>query len=213
MTRLRLVLVAISLPAAALVALTTAAAADQWVLWGSETGTRWRTVALFPTEAACRARGQALVRNAATAFSREKKETKIVDDPMPQSVGIAAIEIRRPDPRRAEKAAADLAAATAAYRASLERTLAIYEREVARRSELTEVRQDLYNRGILSKREFEEGQRGVVEAQKNVDDTRRAIASADQMKPEAAQAGATGSGLVQVPLLNAACWPVGVTPQ
>jgi hypothetical protein len=200
--------------AGVLVTLTAASAADQqWVLWGSQGGTRWGTVALFPTEAACRTKGQALVRNVATGSSREKKETKIVDDPIPQSVGIAAIEIRRPDPQRAEKAAADLAAATATHRASLERVLAIHEREVARGNELTELRQDLYSRGILSKREFEDAQRAVVEAQKNVDDTRRAIASADQMKPEAAQAGVAGSGLVQVRLFNAACWPVGVTPQ
>jgi len=111
--------------AAALAMLTAASAADQqWVLWGSQAGTRWHTVAVFPTEAACRTKGQALVRNVATGSSREKKQTKVVDDPMPQSVGIAVIEIQRYDPPDPRRGAAAVAEGTAAYRASLERVLA-----------------------------------------------------------------------------------------
>ena len=91
---------------------------------------------------------------------------------------------------RLEKAAADVEAATAKYRNALERVLAIYERELARRNELTELRQDLLERGVLSRREFEEGQRALAEAQKNVDDTRLAIAEADRMTTEARIAGA-----------------------
>ncbi len=136
---------------------------------------------------------------------------------MPQSAGIAVIEIQRYDPPDPRRAAAAVAEATTAYRASLERVLAIYEREVARRSEMTDMREDLHDRGVLSEREVKEGQRALADAQKNVDDTRRAIAEAnqkaDQMKTEAAQAGAPGSRLVQVPLYNAAGRPVGVTPQ
>jgi hypothetical protein len=204
--------------AAALVTLTAASAADQqWVLWGSQAGMRWGTVALFPTEAACRTKGQALVRNVATGSSREKKQTKVVDDPMPQSVGIAAVEIQKYDPPDPRRAAAALTQSSASYRASLERVLAIHEREVARRKELSEMRQDLYNRGVLSEGEFKDGQLGLIDAQKNVDDTRQAIAKADQMKTEAAQvaaqANAPKSRLVQVRLFNAACWPVGVNPQ
>jgi hypothetical protein len=92
----RLVFLWLTPLAAVLVTLTASAAADQtWVLWGSQAGTRWGTVALFPTEVACRTKGQALVRNVATGSSRENKEIKIVDDPIPQSVGIAVIEIQR----------------------------------------------------------------------------------------------------------------------
>jgi hypothetical protein len=86
---------------------------------------------------------------------------------------------------RLEKTAADVAEATMKYRAALERVLAIYERELARRSDLTELRQDLYERGVLSKREFEDGQRALADAQKNVDDTRRAIIESDRMLTEA----------------------------
>ena len=83
------------------------------------------------------------------------------------------------------KAAADVATATASYRSALERVLAFYERELARRSELAELRQDLFESGVLSRREFEEGQRALADARRNVDDTREAIAEADRILMEA----------------------------
>jgi len=86
---------------------------------------------------------------------------------------------------RLEKAAADVIAATQSYRAALEKVLAIHERELARRNQLAELRQDLYERGVLSRREFEEGQRAQLEAQKSVEDTRRAMSDADRMMSEA----------------------------
>ena len=88
-------------------------------------------------------------------------------------------------PTKLEKATSDVIAATVSYRAALERVLAIHERELARRTELAELRQDLYERGVLSKREFEEGQQAQNEARRNVEDTRRAMADADRMLGEA----------------------------
>jgi hypothetical protein len=88
-------------------------------------------------------------------------------------------------PNRLEKTASDVIAATLSYRAALERVLAIYERDLARRAEMAELRQDLFEREVLSKREFEEGQRAQAEAQKNVDETRAAITGADRMLSEA----------------------------
>jgi len=84
-----------------------------------------------------------------------------------------------------EKAASNVAAATANYRAALERVLDLYERELARKNEMTELRQDLFERGMLSRREFEEGQLALADAQRKVDDTRQAIAEADRMLTEA----------------------------
>lgn len=89
-----------------------------------------------------------------------------------------------------EKAAADVVAATLNYRAALERVLAIYERDLARRAELAELRQDLFEREVISRREFEEGQRAQAEAQKNVDETRAAIAGTERMLTEARMAEA-----------------------
>jgi len=93
-------------------------------------------------------------------------------------------------PNKLEKTAADVIAATLNYRAALEKVLAIYERDLARRAELAELRQDLFEREVLSRREFEEGRRAQAEAQKNVDETRVAMAAADRMLSEARMAEA-----------------------
>ncbi|MGH7385523.1 MAG: hypothetical protein ACREKG_10080 [Candidatus Rokuibacteriota bacterium] len=81
-------------------------------------------------------------------------------------------------------------AATLNYRAALERLLPIYQRDLARRAELAELRQDLFEREVLSKGEFEESQRAQSEAQKNVDDTKAAILDTDRMLTEARMAQA-----------------------
>lgn len=93
-------------------------------------------------------------------------------------------------PSRLEKAASEVIAATLNYRATLERVLRIYERDLARQAELAELRQDLFEREVLSKREFEESQRAQAETQKNVDETRASIADADRMLTEARMAEA-----------------------
>jgi hypothetical protein len=93
-------------------------------------------------------------------------------------------------PNRLEKTASDVIAATLNYRAALERVLAIYERDLARRAALAELRQDLFEREVISKREFEDAQRAQAEAQKGVDETRAAIADTDRMLTEARMAEA-----------------------
>jgi hypothetical protein len=70
----------------------------------------------------------------------------------------------------------------------MERVLVIYERDLARRAELAELRQDLFEREVLSRRELEESRRADAEAQKSVDDTRAAIAETDRMLAEARMA-------------------------
>lgn len=86
---------------------------------------------------------------------------------------------------RLEKTAADVITATVNYRAALERVLALYDRDLARRAEQSELRQDLYERGVLSNREFEDGQKALAEARRNVEDTRQAIVETDRMMLEA----------------------------
>lgn len=86
---------------------------------------------------------------------------------------------------RLEKTASDVIAATLNYRAALERVLAIYERDLARRNEQAELRQDLYERGVLSKREFEDGLKAQAEARKNVLETRATLDDTERMLTEA----------------------------
>jgi hypothetical protein len=88
-------------------------------------------------------------------------------------------------PNRLEKTAADVIAATQNYRAALERVLAIYEREVTRLSKLAELRQELYERGVLSRHEFEDGQKAQAEARKNMLETRQALEDTDRILIEA----------------------------
>lgn len=91
---------------------------------------------------------------------------------------------------RLEKAASDVIAATLNYRAALERVLAIYERDLARQAELAELRQDLFEREVLSRREYEASRKAQADAQKNVEETRAALTEADRMLAEARMAEA-----------------------
>jgi hypothetical protein len=91
---------------------------------------------------------------------------------------------------RLEKLAADTAKAIAKYRATLEPVLEIYERELARQTELAQYRQDLFERDALSASDLEKGRRALAAAQKDVDDTRRSMVEADRMATEARMAAA-----------------------
>lgn len=86
---------------------------------------------------------------------------------------------------RLEKLAADTAQALEKYRGTLEPVLGIYEREVARRTELIQIAQDLFERGAMSAEELQQSRRALAAAQKNVADTRRDMAEADRMLTEA----------------------------
>ncbi|PYM40256.1 MAG: hypothetical protein DME16_26580 [Candidatus Rokuibacteriota bacterium] len=83
-----------------------------------------------------------------------------------------------------DKAAASSAQAMAKYRASLEPVEAMYERELARQTELAEIRQELYERGTLSASDVQQGRRALVKAQKDVDDIRRQRVEVDRMMVE-----------------------------
>lgn len=102
--------------------------------------------------------------------------------------GEAAITKPAPDVSKKErltKTAADMVLASKNYRLALGRVLAIYQRDLARREELASLRVDLFERGVLSKREFEEGQRAQAEAQASVTETQQAIEVADRYLTEA----------------------------
>jgi len=84
--------------------------------------------------------------------------------------------------------AADIVTTLREYRESLEKLLAIYEANLAKAKDLREQRQELLNRGIISRREFEDTERAVTDAQAKVDGTRREIAGADHAMAEATTA-------------------------
>jgi hypothetical protein len=84
-----------------------------------------------------------------------------------------------------EKLAADTARALEKYRATLEPVLEIYERELARQTELAQLSQELFERGALSAEELQQSRRALAAAQKDIRDTLRDRAEADRMLTEA----------------------------
>jgi hypothetical protein len=96
--------------------------------------------------------------------------------------------VRRGDAesQRLERLAAEVVRTTREYRASLERMLVIYQRDVESFTDLVEVRRDLHQREIVSKREVEIAERLLAEVQAKVTETERWIQDADKIIGEAA---------------------------
>jgi len=93
-------------------------------------------------------------------------------------------------PVSATQGAAEIVAALKDYRASLETLLLLRERELAGANKLREQRREFLERGIISRKEFEETEAAVARAEEKLDETRRAIAAADQTLAEATTARA-----------------------
>jgi hypothetical protein len=93
------------------------------------------------------------------------------------------------DPAQAAAAltrrAAELVAAVAEYRVALDSLLAIQERALTKAVERHQGRRELLDRGVISRREFDESARAVAAAQRQVDDTRSHIDAADHAAAEA----------------------------
>lgn len=96
-----------------------------------------------------------------------------------RAAGVAAA------PASAEERAAEVVAALKDYRASLETLMPLRERERAGAVRLREQRREFLERGIISRKEFEETEAAVARAEDKVEETRRAIAAADQAMTEA----------------------------
>ncbi|MDP2702904.1 MAG: hypothetical protein Q8P98_12625, partial [Candidatus Rokubacteria bacterium] len=84
-----------------------------------------------------------------------------------------------PAPVSARERAADIVAALKEYRASLETLLPLRERELAGATKLRDQRREFLERGIISRKEFEETEAAVARAEEKLEETRRAIAAAD----------------------------------
>jgi hypothetical protein len=70
------------------------------------------------------------------------------------------------------------------YRASLEALLALQEISATRASDTAARRRDLYERGVVSRRELEESEGVAVRAREQVGDTRRRLAQTDSVLAE-----------------------------
>jgi hypothetical protein len=95
-----------------------------------------------------------------------------------------------PAPVSAKQRAAEVVAALKEYRASLEALLPLRERELAGANKLRDQRREFLERGIISRKEFEETEAAAARAEEKLEETRRAIAAADQAMAEATTARA-----------------------
>jgi len=93
-------------------------------------------------------------------------------------------------PVSAKERAAEIVAALTDYRASLDTLMPLREQELAGAIRLREQRRAFLERGIISRKEFEETEAAVARAEEKVGETRRAIAGADQAMTEAMTARA-----------------------
>jgi len=90
----------------------------------------------------------------------------------------------------ARERAAEIVAALKEYRASLETLMPLREQELAGAIRLRDKRREFLDRGIISRKEFEETEAAVARAEDRVGETRRAIAGAEQAMAEATTARA-----------------------
>ena len=102
----------------------------------------------------------------------------------PWAAGVAA------PPVSAKERAAEIVAALKDYRASLDTLMPLREQELAGAIRLREQRREFLERGIISRKEFEETEAAVARAEEKVGETRRAIAGAAQAMTEAMTARA-----------------------
>jgi hypothetical protein len=90
----------------------------------------------------------------------------------------------------ASERAAEIVAALKEYRASLETLMPLREQELAGAIRLRDKRREFLDRGIISRKEFEETEAAVARAEDRVGETQRAIAGAEQAMAEATTARA-----------------------
>ncbi|HMG32358.1 MAG TPA: TolC family protein [Blastocatellia bacterium] len=94
----------------------------------------------------------------------------------------------RVSPELAE-ARQNLVKATNEYKASLEKLVPIYQSNVTEAAARLEKQKELFAQGIISRRELDEIQRKVAEAQSSLDATKKQLAQTDEMLAEAATMG------------------------
>ncbi|MGH9762768.1 MAG: hypothetical protein ACREDR_06785, partial [Blastocatellia bacterium] len=82
------------------------------------------------------------------------------------------------------KARTDLVSATQAYKASLANLLPFQESAVKTASDQVQLRQSLFDKGIVSRKELEDSKHSLAEAQTKLDETKRQLSESDSMLAE-----------------------------
>ena len=100
----------------------------------------------------------------------------------------ATPQISKEDMKKLAEAAsqsrANLLSASNAYRESLEKLLELQRQDEARTAEMVGKRKELLDLGVISKRDLEDGERALAEAQGKVAETTKRIADVDNLVAE-----------------------------
>jgi hypothetical protein len=100
----------------------------------------------------------------------------------------AAPQISKEDMKKlaetASQSRANLLSASSAYRESLEKLLELQRQDEARTAEMVGKRKELLDLGVISKRDLEDGERALAEAQGKVAETTKRIADVDNLVAE-----------------------------
>ena len=92
------------------------------------------------------------------------------------------VNAQSPSAQPADQLSAELAATTEKYKDSLEALISIEEENVKNATETQARRQRLFAEGVVSKREVEESEHALIEAQAKLDEVRKQLAEADKYK-------------------------------
>jgi hypothetical protein len=84
----------------------------------------------------------------------------------------------------ASQSRANLLSASNAYRESLEKLLDLQRQDESRAVELVEKRKELLAQGVIAKREFDDGERALLEVRSKIAETMNRLAEVDQMVAE-----------------------------
>ena len=103
-----------------------------------------------------------------------------------------------------DRLAAEIVRTTREYVASLERTLAMHQKDAESVAEMVELRRDLYQRQIISRREVEIAEELLAETQRKIKETERLIRDAKKIRE-----GIIGEAVAHIEMAKLAPLPAG----
>lgn len=128
----------------------------------------------------------ALLASAAAAQAQVKKKKARA----PESAPVVVSEANAPE---APQKRVEIVRAAEVYKTSLKQLLAARETEATQASEQLEKLKGLYSDGLISKRQLEEAERKLVEAQHRAEETRAQLAATDSLVEESLAEADTGA--------------------
>ncbi|HEX5081662.1 MAG TPA: hypothetical protein VFY40_06435 [Blastocatellia bacterium] len=127
-----------------------------------------------------------------TAGRKTRAKSTRVTPQRPKEEPKPGEEAKKEDPKNlaevAKESRANLLSASSAYRASLEKLLELQRQDESRALELVAKRKELLAMGVIAKREYDDGERALLEVQGKVAETIGRLAEVDHMVAEVSAA-------------------------